>query len=266
MIPPSPGTIEEPAEEPGASMSLLEHLGELRIRLMRALIAAGVGFLICYNFSRLLYNYLALPLVRVMPADTKLIYLGLPDAFFVDLKIAFVAGCFLASPYIFYQIWAFIAPGLYAEEKRYVIPLAVCSALFFIAGAAFCYFGVFPVAFKFFLSYSTDNIMAMPSIDSYLSFTLKMLLAFGLIFEMPLFAFFLARMGLITAAQMRKVRKFAILVIFVVAAILTPPDVFSQMLMAVPMFALYEVSVFVAAAVGKDKKKASAQGAPKEDS
>ena len=180
------------------------------------------------------------------------------------MKVAFVAGVFVACPFLFYQIWAFIAPGLYEEEKKYIIPLALSSALFFILGGVFCYFGVFPFAFEFFMSYSTDNIVAMLSIDEYLSFALKMVLAFGLIFEMPLFSFFLARMGLITAQKMREVRKYAILAIFVVAAILTPPDVVSQLLMAMPMLLLYEISILVAAAFGRKKKekKEEEEGTP----
>ena len=183
--------------------------------------------------------------------------------FMFAMKVAFVAGVFVACPFLFYQIWAFIAPGLYEEEKKYIIPLALSSALFFILGGVFCYFGVFPFAFEFFMSYSTDNIVAMLSIDEYLSFALKMVLAFGLIFEMPLFSFFLARMGLITAQKMREVRKYAILAIFVVAAILTPPDVFSQLMMAGPMIVLYEVSIWVAVLVGKKKaerEKAAEEG------
>ena len=228
-VDPPSGEEEEPEEE--RPMTLLEHLGELRKRLVRGFLAILIGFFACYGFAQQLFYYLSLPLLKVMPAD---------------MKVAFVAGVFVACPFLFYQIWAFIAPGLYEEEKKYIIPLALSSALFFILGGVFCYFGVFPFAFEFFMSYSTDNIVAMLSIDEYLSFALKMVLAFGLIFEMPLFSFFLARMGLITAQKMREVRKYAILAIFVVAAILTPPDVFSQTLLAIPMYCLFEVGVFFA--------------------
>lgn len=262
ILPPADSRDAAAEAEPGQSMSLLEHLGELRIRLMRALIASAVGFLLCYSVAEVLFNYLTLPLLRVMPADAKLIYLGVAEAFFVELKVAFVAGVFLASPYIFHQIWAFMAPGLYDEEKRHVIPLAVCSAVFFLGGAAFCYFVVFPFAFTFFMSYSTENIVAMPSMNEYFSFTLKLLLAFGLIFEMPLFAFFLSRMGLVTAARMRAARKYAVLGTFVAAAVLTPPDVFSQLLMAVPMLALYEISILVAAATGRRQPASKQNAAP----
>lgn len=240
------------AERP---MTLLEHLTELRSRLLRAFIAVFVGFLLCYGVAGKLFSLLAKPLVQVLPADGRLMFTGLAGGFFVELKVAFVAGIFLASPYIFYQIWAFISPGLYEQEKRQMLPLSAFSAFFFLAGAAFCYFAVFPVAFAFFMSYSTDSIVAMPSINEYLSFALQMLVAFGVIFEMPVFAYFLARMGMITAEKMRKVRRYAILGIFVVAAIFTPPDVFSQTLMAVPMLFLYEVSIFVASLVRKNKDK-----------
>lgn len=170
------------------------------------------------------------------------------------MYIAFVAGVFLASPAIFYQVWAFVAPGLYDEEKRYIVPIALLSALFFIAGGAFCYFIVFPFAFSFFVSFSTPEIVITPKVSDYLSFVLKLLIAFGLIFEMPIFTLFLARMGLLTAAMMRKGRRYAIVGIFILAAILTPPDVVSQLLMACPMLLLYEASIGVAALFGRRKK------------
>lgn len=250
---PAGAQAEEPEEE--KPMTLLEHLGELRRRLVRGFLAVLIGFFACYGFAKELFYYLSLPLLKVMPADAKFIYTGVAEGFFVDLKVSFVAGLFVACPYLFYQIWAFIAPGLYEEEKRYVVPLAITSALFFLGGGLFCYFVVFPFAFTFFMSYSTDNIVAMLSINEYLSFALKMLIAFGLIFEMPLFSFFLARLGIISAQWMRDVRKYAVLAVFIIAAILTPPDVFSQLLMAAPMLVLYEISIWVAAAVGKKKTK-----------
>ena len=238
-----------------ASMSLTEHLNELRKRIVKMLLGAAAGFLLCYSFAEKLFNYLALPLKRVMPEGTRLIYTSVPEGFFVYLKVAFVAGIFIASPYIFYQLWAFIAPGLYKNERRTALPLAFLSAVFFILGASFCYFSVFPFAFSFFMSYSRDAIIAMPSLNEYLGFSLKLLLAFGLIFEMPLFSFFLSRLGIITAAWMRRMRKYAVLGVFVVAAILTPPDVVSQLLMAGPMLILYELSIFVAAIAQKRPPK-----------
>lgn len=255
---------DEAATEGGRSMTLLDHLSELRVRLVRSLIALAVGFFACYGFAEQLFNYLMIPLTRALPAGAKLIYTALPEAFFVYMQVALVAGAFLASPYLFYQIWSFIAPGLYDEEKRHVIPIAGASALFFVAGAAFCYFQVFPYAFEFFVGFATDTIAPMPKLDEYLGFTLKMLLAFGLIFEMPLFAFFLSRLGIVTAQGMRKTRKYAILGIFVVAAILTPPDVFSQMMMAAPMLVLYEISILVAATFGRKKRSAEDDDAAEE--
>lgn len=264
-VPAEPGEAEEKEPEEEKPMTLLEHLGELRRRLVRGFLAILIGFFACYGFAKELFYYLSLPLLKVMPADAKFIYTGVAEGFFVDLKVSFVAGLFVACPYLFYQIWAFIAPGLYEEEKRYVVPLAFTSALFFLGGGLFCYFVVFPFAFTFFMSYSTDNIVAMLSINEYLSFALKMLIAFGLIFEMPLFSFFLARLGIISAQWMRDVRKYAVLAVFIIAAILTPPDVFSQLLMAAPMLVLYEISIWVAAAVGKKKTNRETAKAAQEE-
>ena len=159
------------------------------------------------------------------------------------------------SPITFYQIWAFIAPGLYKEEKRAVLPLAFFSSVFFIAGAAFCFFMVFPIAFKFFMGFATDTIVPMISVEEYLGFALKLLIAFGVVFEMPLFAYFLSRFGILSPDFMRRQRRYAILFIFIIAAILTPPDVFSQCLMALPMLLLYEVSIYVSAIAYPKKKK-----------
>ena len=250
-----PPTMSENDDEKSYGMPLLEHLSELRKRLTKCIIVIGIVFIACYSISDILFHYLALPLITVMPADTKLIFTSVPEGFFVYLKVAFVAALFITSPYIFYQIWLFISPGLYDEEKKYILPLAICSAAFFLGGAAFCYFFVFPFVFVFFMSYSTATIVAMPSLSNYLSFSLKMLVAFGLIFEMPLFAFFLGKMNLINAEKMRSIRKYAILVVFIVAAILTPPDVFSQILMAIPMLILYELSIWVVALSAGHKEK-----------
>lgn len=250
---PPEETPEQDEDENG--MGLLDHLGELRSRLIRAAIAVGIGFGICWAFVDPLFNILLQPLLSVLPEGTHAQYTTLPEAFFTRMQIAFVAGAFLASPAIFYQIWAFIAPGLYDEEKRYVVPIAILSAIFFIAGGLFCYYIVFPFAFNFFISYSTPEIVMTPKVSDYLSFTLKLIIAFGLIFEMPIFTFFLARLGILTASMMRRARKYAIVVIFIVAAILTPPDVVSQLLMACPMLILYETSIGVAALFGKRRPK-----------
>jgi sec-independent protein translocase protein TatC len=182
-------------------------------------------------------------------------YTNPPEAFFTYLKISVVAGIFLVSPYIFYQIWGFIAPGLYKHEQRLMIPIAFFSALFFVTGALFGYFIVFPFGFEFFAGFTTQDIHFIPKLNEYLSFALKLLFAFGIVFELPLFIFFLARLGVVTAASLRKKRKYAILIIFMAAAILTPPDPFTQSLMAGPMIILYELGIVVAMVFGKKKAK-----------
>lgn len=255
------GGTPEPEEK---TMGLMDHLNELRWRLVRCFIAAGVGFLLCWTVVEPIFNFITAPLLSALPAHGTAMYTTLPEPFFVRMFVAFVTGLFVTSPYIFYQIWAFISPGLYEEEKKGLLPIALLSAIFFIGGGVFCYFIVFPYAFNFFLGFSSEQIQAMPRITDYLDFVIKLLLAFGLIFEMPLFSFFLSRMGVITAQMMRKVRRYAVLCIFIVAAILTPPDVVSQLLMAMPMLLLYEISILVAAAFGRKKKekKEEEEGTP----
>lgn len=253
-----PATNENDEEEDGKPMGLLDHLNELRWRLVRCFIAALVGFCLCWAVVEPLFDILTLPLNNALGAvGAHAQYTSMPEPFFTRMLVAFVAGLFISSPFIFYQIWAFIAPGLYDEEKRFIIPVAVISALFFIGGGLFCYFIVFPYAFNFFIGFSTQSIQITPRISDYLDFILKLLLAFGLIFEMPLFSFFLSRMGVLTADMMRRGRRYAVVGIFIVAAILTPPDVVSQLLMACPMLILYECSILVAALCGKKKKNAA---------
>ena len=244
---------EEDAED--KPMTLRDHLTELRKRLFRAFMWMILGFMVCYPFAEQLFDLLFKPLMKAMPEASKLIYTSPPEAFFTFMKVAFVAGIFSTSPLIFYQVWAFVAPGLYKEEKLYILPVAVFSALFFISGGAFCYFVVFPFAFEFFMSYNQGLIQAMPSLNETLSFVLQLLLAFGLVFELPLFVFFLSRLGIVTADMMRRFRRYAVLVMVIVAAILTPPDVLSQLLMAGPLMLLYEASILIAAAFGKKKEK-----------
>lgn len=249
------------AASDATSMGLLDHLNELRRRLVKASIAVAIGFGVCWAFVDPLFNVLVEPLLAVLPEGAHAQYTTLPEAFFTRMHIAFVAGIFLASPVIFYQIWAFVSPGLYDEEKRHIVPVAILSAIFFTGGAVFCYYIVFPFAFSFFISYSSPEIVITPKISDYLSFVIKLLFAFGIIFEMPIFSLFLARMGILTAAMMRRGRKYAIVAIFILAAILTPPDVVSQLLMACPMLALYEISIGVAAIFGRKKAKKTGETA-----
>lgn len=256
---------DEPAEggqEEVHEMTFTEHLNELRIRLVRCIIGAFVGFLVCYGFAEQLFELLMKPLMDLLqPTGGALIYTGLPEAFFTHLKVAAIAGVFVASPYIFYQLWMFIAPGLYEGERKYMIPIAFFSALCFVLGALFGYYVVFPYGFQFFLGYATEFIKPMPSVKEYFSFSTSMLFAFGFIFELPLFMFFLSVMGIVTHKTLRKYRKFAILGNFVVAAILTPPDVVSQCLMAGPLCVLYEIGIWVAYIFGKKPKEPEAEAA-----
>ncbi len=241
--------------EDDVPMPLMGHLNELRRRLFRIVIMVILGFVAFYGVSEQLYAYLSEPLRVYLPEGSKLVYTSPQGAFFTYMKVALVASIFGTSPFSFYQIWAFIAPGLYREERRAVLPLAFFSSVFFLAGASFCFLLVFPIAFQFFMGFATDSIVPMISVEEYLSFALKLLIAFGVVFEMPLFAFFLARFGLLSPEFMRRTRRYAILVVFIVAAILTPPDVFSQVLMALPMLLLYEVSIYVAGMAYRKKNQ-----------
>ena len=242
-----------PGGQPASQMTFFDHLRELRVRLVRSLIAIAVGFFGCYAWSKELFDILVKPLIKVFPPGSALIYTALTEAFVTYMKVALVAGIMAVSPYLFYQVWSFIAPGLYKEEKRYLIPIAFFSGLFFVSGALFGYYVVFPFAFQFFMEYATETIKPMPSLAEYLNFSLKMLFAFGVIFELPLFIFFLAQLGMVTPAMLRKFRRYAILLAFIIGAVLTPPDVISQTLMAAPLIILYELSIWVAVFFGKKK-------------
>ncbi|WP_320007826.1 twin-arginine translocase subunit TatC [Maridesulfovibrio sp.] len=238
-------------DEEEAPMTFLEHLEELRRRFVRIMIACLVGFLACYSFAKPLFSLLMAPLVAVLPPDSTLIFTSLPEGFVTYLKVAAVAGVFVVSPYLFSQIWGFIAPGLYEHERKWMIPLAFLSAFFFVGGALFGYYVVFPFGCEFFMGFADEFIKPMPTLREYLGFSLKLLFAFGLIFELPLFIFFLARMGVVTAEGLRSKRKYAILVCFICSAILTPPDVMTQTLMACPLIILYEIGIWVAYFFGK---------------
>ena len=236
-----------------------EHLGELRDRLIHSFIAVGVGFVAAYFFKEQLFDILTAPLVTAMAksGNAKLIFTGLPEAFFTYLKVALLAGIILATPVLFYEFWMFVSPGLYREEKKYILPIIILSVIFFIAGASFGYFIVFPYGFQFFLGFTTETIQAMPSMKEYLSFASKMLLAFGFVFELPLVLTFLSRMGLVTPAFLKKNRKYALLLFFVGAAMITPPDVVTQIMMAMPLILLYEIGILGAKIFGKASKSVS---------
>lgn len=232
----------------------LGHLEELRKRLVASAIAVGVGFAVSYAFSERLFNLLVMPLKAVMPEGDHLIFTNLPEMFFTYLKVAFLSGVLLMAPFIFYQLWMFVAPGLYRREKRYVIPFVVTSTILFVGGALFGYFVVFPFGFKFFIGFSNEYVKALPSVKQYFSFAIKLLFAFGLVFELPVVIFFLTKMGVVTPELLSRKRKYAILLTFVLAAILTPPDVITQCMMAGPLIVLYEIGILVSRTARKRKK------------
>jgi sec-independent protein translocase protein TatC len=229
-------------------MPLTEHLEELRWRLIRSLLAIFLGAVVCYSIAEILFDFLIRPLSAGHNEAVRLIGTGVAEAFFTKLKVSLIGGVFLASPVIFYQSWRFVAPGLYAHEKRYVVPFVACATVFFIFGAGFCYAAVFPVSYRFFLDqYETIGIEPAIRISEYLSFSARMLLAFGITFELPVVTFFLARLGMVTHRTMLYYLRYAILGIFILAAVLTPgPDVASQLLLAAPLLVLYGISIGVA--------------------
>jgi sec-independent protein translocase protein TatC len=244
-------------------MSLTAHLEELRTRLIRSLVAVAVGFGVAYWFAEPLVAWLLVPLTALRPEDSLVIGTGVTDAFFTKLKVSFVAGVFAASPAVFYQAWHFVAPGLYQKERRVALPFSVAASFFFIAGAAFCYYAVFPVAFRFFLDeFTSVGIAPQIRVTEYLTFASRMLLAFGVTFELPVVTFFLARLGLVTYRTMLGWTRYAIVTIFVVAAVLTPgPDIASQLLMAGPLLLLYGLSIGVAWMVGRPSAPAESEDA-----
>jgi len=233
---------------------LTSHLQELRKRLILSFLAVGAGFVICYAFSQHLFDILSKPLLKMMPEGSSLIFTSVAEAFFTYMKVAFIAGIMVASPFVLYQIWAFVAPGLYRHEKQYVIPFVTAGSFFFVLGILFAYFVAIPVGFRFLLGYATDFIKPMPSMKEYLSFSIKFLLAFGLVFEFPVVLVLLARIGIVDAKTMARHRKYAILLIFIFAAVMTPPDIISQLLMAIPLMGLYELSILLSKIFGKKKK------------
>lgn len=238
------------------------HLEELRKRLIVCFVAVGIGFVAAYGFKEKLFQVLTAPLIRVMKSGDTLIFTNLPEAFFAYLKVSFLAGLMLAAPVILYQFWMFVAPGLYKRERRVLLPIVFLSTLFFLGGALFGYFFVFPWGFKFFLGFATEHIRPLPSMREYLSFSAMMLLAFGIVFEMPLVLMAMARLGIVSVDFLKKNRKYAILLFFIVGAILTPPDVVTQIMMAVPLMVLYEFSIIGARILTRKPAESDADGAP----
>lgn len=235
-----------PDELNGSEQPFIAHLVELRDRLVKAFIAIGVVFLILavYPGPATLYDWLAQPLVAHLPKGGTLIATNPISPFMVPIKVTMLAAFMLALPVVLYQVWAFVAPGLYTHEKRLVMPLIISSTLLFFSGVAFCYFFVFGKVFAFIQSFAPKSITAAPDIEAYLSFVLNMFLAFGAAFEVPVVLVILARMGIVSIEKFKSFRSYFIVIAFVIAAVVTPPDVVSQLALAIPMCLLYEVGIW----------------------
>ena len=241
----------------GTEAPFVSHLIELRDRLIRSLIAVGVAFAVLAFWPGMgaLYDLLAQPMVAHLPQGTKLIATNVISPILVPLKITLMAAFLVALPYVLYQVWAFVAPGLYSHEKRFVLPLVVSSTTLFFVGVAFCYFIVIPAMSKFIQSFAPTAITAAPDIEQYFGFVLTLFLVFGIAFEVPVAVVVLARIGLVSIAQLRQFRGYFIVASFIIAAVVTPPDVISQLALAVPMCILYELGILAAASFIKSTKK-----------
>ncbi|MCH8013616.1 MAG: twin-arginine translocase subunit TatC [Candidatus Dadabacteria bacterium] len=238
-------------------MSFLDHLGELRKRLLWSFLAILVFFIPAYAFSNEIFDFLMKPLIENLPEGSSLIFTRPTEGFTTYLKVSFFASVLLAIPFILYQAWKFVAPALYKKEKQIIIPFIFFGSLFFLLGAAFCYYVASPPAFKFLLNeYSSEYVKAFPTISEALSFFMALIFGFGLVFEFPLIIFILARIGVVTSKWLREKRKYAIILSALIAAILTPTtDAISMMLMFVPIVVFYELGILVAWMFGKKKKE-----------
>ncbi len=243
-------------------MTLLEHLEELRGRLLKSLYGLALGFAVAFYYSDQILDFFLSPLKRVMPEGAFVQYTNLPEPLIVEIKLSLIGGFFLASPWVFLQLWRFIAPGLYPGERRMVIPFVFFSTLFFSCGAVFCFHYVFPPAFEYFVkTFTNPSLRAIPSLEQYYRLASKMLLSFGIVFELPVACYFLGRLGILTARGMLATWRFVVVGIFVVAAFLTPgPDVLSQLLLAAPLLVLYALSILVVWMTGRQREEVVGEG------
>jgi sec-independent protein translocase protein TatC len=241
-------------EEKLAEGTLISHLLELRDRVLRAFLAVLIAFLPCAFYANELFSLLAQPLIAKLPKDSSLIATSVISPFMTPFKLSFFVGLFLAMPVILYQVWAFVAPGLYRHERRFAVPLLLSSVVLFYAGVAFAYFFVFPVMFDFFAKTTPDGVRMMTDIASYMDFILTMFLCFGIAFEVPVVVVLLVLTGMVQVEKLAAARGYVLIGMFVVAAILTPPDAVSQTIMAVPMYLLYEGGLLMARLMNRSRK------------
>ncbi len=222
------------------------HIAELRKRLAISIGTIIVLFFVMFAFWEPLLDWMTAPLVEVLPEDSKIVFTKVPEAFFTALKVAFFAGFVASLPVIFWQLWGFISPGLYENEKKMVVPFVSGATIMFLIGCAFCYYIVIPFGYEFLINFGSQLFTALPSIGDYVSFFTKLLLGFGLAFELPVITFFLASIGLVTDKTLKDFFRYALILIFLIAALLTPPDLLTQFLMAGPMIVLYGASILIA--------------------
>lgn len=236
---------------PEEKQPFISHLKELRDRIVVCIITVGICFVFAYYFKEKIFFFLMRPFIEVMPEKSSFIFTYVTEAFITYFKISLVTAIFAASPVILYEIWSFVSPGLYEKEKKYAFPFIFYGSICFIIGALFCYFVVMPFIYRFFVSYAKEFIIPMPDLKGYMNLTLKLLVIFGLIFQMPLLAFYLGKAGIINYKMLSSKRRYAVLGIFIISAIITPPDVASQLFMAIPLWGLYELSILIVRISGK---------------
>jgi sec-independent protein translocase protein TatC len=231
--------------------TFISHLIELRDRVLRALIAFAVVFVCLFPFAQDLYTLVAGPMLAALPKGKEMLATGVASPFFIPVKVTMMCAFVVALPIILYQVWAFVAPGLYVHEKKLIAPLVVSSTALFLCGMAFAYFLVLPTVFRFLASFTPEGVSFAPDISQYLDFVLTLLIAFGLAFEVPVVVVVLVRMGVVSVAKLKEIRPYVIVGAFVIGAIFTPPDVISQLMLAIPMWLLYELGIIVAGMLGR---------------
>ncbi|MDY0052475.1 MAG: twin-arginine translocase subunit TatC [Aliarcobacter sp.] len=225
---------------------LKPHIADLRKRLVISCLTVAAMFFVCFSFYEPILTWMMVPVEAVLPANSQMVAVEIQETFFTALKVAFFAGFIVSLPVIFWQLWLFLAPGLYDHEKKLVIPFVFFATLMFLIGASFAYYVVVPVGFEFLINFGSTVVTILPSIGKYVGFFTKLLIGFGIAFELPVITFFLAKIGLVDDKMLKNFFRYAIIIIFVVSALLTPPDVISQLLMAAPLTILYGVSIYIA--------------------